>query len=335
MKLLVADIGGTNARFGFQDDPGSKITLINHLECKNFPKIENAIEFYISANKLKVKNLSLSVAGPCGQNIVKLTNNHWRFDKRKILKKFACNSILAINDFAAQGLGLSEFLKNKKLSFSSKFLSKHKIMLIKKGKSLEDSNVLVTGPGTGLGVCTLTKIGNDILPVQGEGGNVHFSPANNLENELLTSLSREKEYVSTEELLSGRGLENIYHFLLRKYKNKELRRSANEIGNSALNDNKIAKEATKIMFEILATSIANNILVNGCQRAAVICGGISNKLKSILLESNFTTTVENKGRYSEYVGNVPIFLSIDDNNGLKGAAEAFHNTFFQDKKEFI
>ena len=132
MKLLVADIGGTNARFGFQDDPGSKITSINHLECKNFPNIEDAIEFYISANKLKVKNLSLSVAGPCGQNIVKLTNNHWRFDKRKVLKNFACDSILAINDFAAQGLGLSKFLNSKKLSFSSKFLSKHKIMLIKK-----------------------------------------------------------------------------------------------------------------------------------------------------------------------------------------------------------
>ena len=89
------------------------------------------------------------------------------------------------------------------------------------------------------------------------------------------------------------------------------------------------------MFEILGTSISNNILVNGCQRGVVICGGISSKLKSIILESNFLSAVENKGRYSEYVGRVPIFLSVDENNGLKGAAEAFHNIFFQDNKEVI
>ena len=62
---------------------------------------------------------------------------------------------------------------------------------------------------------------------------------------------------------------------------------------------------------------------------------ISNKLKSIIKESDFFTALENKGRYTEYVANVPIFLSIDDNNGLKGAAEAFFNIFFQKSKEFI
>ena len=335
MSLLVADIGGTNARFGFQKLKGSEITAVQFLECKDFPKIEDAIKFYIASNNLIIKNLSLSVAGPCSKNIVKLTNNHWQFDKRKILKEFGCTSILAINDFAAQGLGLSEFFRSKKISFSSKVLKRHKIVVLKKGIPQEKTNILVTGPGTGLGICSLSKIGSDIFPIQGEGGNVHFSPANKLEIEILQFLSKKMDYVSTEELLSGRGLENIYKFLLKKHKRKETKKSAKEIGESALNNDKISKQASKIMFEILGTSISNNILVNGCQRGVVICGGISSKLKSIILESNFLSAVENKGRYSDYVGKVPIFLSVDDNNGLKGAAEAFHNIFFQDSKEFI
>ena len=105
MSLLVADIGGTNARFGFQKLKGSEITAVQFLECKDFLKIEDAIKFYIASNNLIIKNLSLSVAGPCSKNIVKLTNNHWQFDKRKILEEFGCTSILAINDFAAQDWG--------------------------------------------------------------------------------------------------------------------------------------------------------------------------------------------------------------------------------------
>ncbi len=335
MNLLVADIGGTNARFGFQKNKSSEVTNIEFLECKDFPKIEDAIKFYIASNNLIIKNLSLSVAGPCSKNVVKLTNNHWHFEKRKILKKFGCSSILAINDFAAQGLGFSNFFKARKVSFSSTVLKKHKIIVLKKGIPQEKTNILITGPGTGLGICTLSKIGSELFPIQGEGGNVHFSPANKLEIEILQFLSKKMQYVSTEELLSGRGLENIYKFLLYKHKIKGTKKSAKEIGESALNNNKIAKKAAKIMFEILGTSISNNILINGCQRGVVICGGISSKLQSIILESNFLSAVENKGRYSDYVGMVPIFLSVDDNNGLKGAAEAFHNTFFQDSKEFI
>ena len=224
MSLLVADIGGTNARFGFQKDKDSEITSVQFFECKDFPKIDDAIKLYISSNKLIVKNLSLSVAGPCSNNVVKLTNNHWQFDKREILNQFDCSSILAINDFAAQGLGLSKFFQAEKISFSSAVLKRHKIVLLKKGVPQEKTNILVTGPGTGLGICTLSKIGSDILPIQGEGGNVHFSPANKLEIEILQFLSKKMKYVSTEELLSGRGLENIYRFLLKKYKRKEIKK---------------------------------------------------------------------------------------------------------------
>ncbi len=335
MRLLVADIGGTNARFGFQKEKNSEITCVQFLACKDFIKIEDAIDCYINSNNLTIKNLSLSVAAPCSKNVVKFTNNHWTFDKRKILKKFGCFSVLVINDFAAQGLGFSNFFQSEKISFSSEVLNKHRLVLLKKGIPQENTNVLVTGPGTGLGVCTLAKIGSDILPIQGEGGNVHFSPANQLEIEILNFLSKKIKYVSTEEVLSGRGLENIYQFLLSKYKSQGAKLSAREIGESALNNEKLSIQAARIMFEILGVSIANNILVNGCQRSVVICGGISNKLKSIIKESDFFTALENKGRYTEYVANVPIFLSIDDNNGLKGAAEAFFNIFFQKSKEFI
>ena len=88
MNLLVADIGGTNARFGYQENNESVIKHIEILSCIDFANIGQAIAHYVSKNSLNIENLSLSIAGPCGDDFVKFTNNHWSFDKRDLLNLF-------------------------------------------------------------------------------------------------------------------------------------------------------------------------------------------------------------------------------------------------------
>ena len=170
MKLLVADIGGTNARFGYQENIKSEINHIEFLNCVDFKNIDHAILHYISKNQLVVDNLSLSIAGPCEDNLIKFTNNNWFFKKNELLKKIGCNSLLAVNDFAAQGLGFTSFFKNNFNFLDKEVLKDHKLYLLKSGKIIDNSNVLITGPGTGLGVSTLLFFDNGLLPIQGEGG---------------------------------------------------------------------------------------------------------------------------------------------------------------------
>ena len=157
MKLLVADIGGTNARFGYQKNKESEIEHIEFLNCIDFSNIGNAMAHYVSKNRLNIENLSLSIAGPCGDNFVKFTNNHWSFDKRDLLNETNCNSLLAINDFAAQGLGFTNLFSSSNF-LDKKILDQHELTLLNHGKSLDGTNVLITGPGTGLGVGTLVFI---------------------------------------------------------------------------------------------------------------------------------------------------------------------------------
>ena len=107
---------------------------------------------------------------------------------------------------------------------------------------------------------------------------------------------------------------------------------ADQIGLAAKKGNELARNAARLMIEIFATSIANNILVTGSQKCVIICGGISAKLSDIFSDSKFFERLNNKGKYKTYVSEVPILLSLDDNNGLKGSAEAFHNPFFQKQK---
>ena len=329
LKLLVGDIGGTNARFGYQKNKGADIEQVEFLNCADFKNIDHAVSHYISKKNLSVENLSLSVAGPCEDNLIKFTNNHWFFKKTELLKKFGCNGLLAINDFAAQGLGFTSLFKNKSNFLDNKVLKDHKLHLLKPGKHVEKSNVLITGPGTGLGISTLLFLDNILLPIQGEGGNVNFSPATELEIDLLSWLTKKMNYVPTEEVLSGRGLVNIYNFLILKKKAVSQFSTAEEIGKAAINGDTISNYAAKLMIEIFATSIANNILITGSQKCVIICGGISVKLRDLFVESKFFERLRSKGRYQEYVDKVPILLSYDENNGLKGAAEAFVNPFFK------
>ena len=52
LKLLVADIGGTNARFGYQENNKSEIKHIEFLNCIDFANIGQAIAHYVSKNTL-------------------------------------------------------------------------------------------------------------------------------------------------------------------------------------------------------------------------------------------------------------------------------------------
>ncbi len=332
MKLLVGDIGGTNARFGYQENKGSDVEKVEFLNCADFDNIEDAVIHYISKNNLSVENLSLSVAGPCGDNFIKFTNNNWSFDKKDLLIKTNCNSILAINDFAAQGLGFTSLFKTHLNFLDKKILEQNNLQSLNQGTSLDGTNVLITGPGTGLGVGTLVFIDNVPLPIQGEGGNVHFSPASLEEVRLLEWLSTKMDYVSTEEVLSGRGLVNIYKYLCFKGNYVAKMSTADQIGLAAKEGDALARKAARLMIEIFATSIANNILVTGSKKCVIICGGISAKLSDFFDDSLFFERLGNKGKYRNYVSDVPILLSFDNNNGLKGSAEAFYNPFFQMQK---
>ena len=328
MNLLVADIGGTNARFGFQKNLNSEINFILHLKCKDFKSIEEALNFYIDKNKLKIDNMVLSVAGPCASNLVKLTNNSWEFNKVKLSKKFRVKSLLTINDFVAQGFGFTDFFKSNKTNYSKKFLDIFNLRLIKSGIPVKNTNLLISGPGTGLGVCTLTKFNNHVFPIEGEGGNANFSPQNKIEIGLLEFLLKENNYVSFEDVVSGRGLQNIYKFKSFKNKQNIQNLDASKIGQLALKNDFIAKESVKLMFSILGTAISNYILINGCQMGVIITGGIINKLHTLLDQSDFFHNLKNKGNYENYLNNVPIFYCRDENNALKGAAKSFNNKYF-------
>ena len=329
MSLIVADVGGTNARLAFQKNINSEISLIENFLCSEFKTLEDIIKAYKQKHNIVNEHISIGVAGPCEDDDIVLSNNHIKFNKIQLLKNLNLKSLLVINDFVAQSFAFKDLLLEENEKKSKILLETLNLNKIKNGTSRNISTLLVTGPGTGLGVCTLKKIGNNVIPIPGEGGNACFSPNNFEQIEILAHLLKSHKYVSFEDLVSGRGIENLFNFYQNKNKNQILKINAREIADLANKKDPSAISAITQMYKILATSILNGIFLNGYRAGVVICGGISIKLQKFLNQDIFLDEFLKIDQYFDYLNDIPIYLCENESNGLIGAKECFHDSYFK------
>ena len=333
MSLIVADIGGTNARLAFQKNINSEICLIENFLCSEFKSLEDIISAYKKKHNIINEHISIGAAGPCEDDDVLLSNNHIKFNKIQLLKSLNLKSLLVINDFVAQSFVFKNLLLEEDEEKYKILFKKLKLKKIKNGTSKKNSTLLVTGPGTGLGVCNLKKIDKNVIPIPGEGGNAYFSPSNNEQIEILNHLLKYQKYVSVEELVSGRGIENLFNFYQNKNKGKNSKIKASEIADLADKNDRNAISAINQMYKILVVSIINNIFLNGSLAGVIICGGISIKLQKFLNQDVFLNEFKKIDQYFDYLNDIPIYLCENESNGLIGAKECFHNSFF--KKTYL
>ena len=333
MKLLVADIGGTNARFAYQEENDGDLNNFTYLKCSDYENIYNAIEYYQQKNNIDIENMSIAVASTTKNNDIKFTNNHWNFKQSDFLKYFNLNKLIFVNDFVAQCLSLASFYKDisENRTLNDKLLNDYDLKTIKSGTPIKNAPLLVTGPGTGLGVCTLLNINNYPLAIEGEGGHSSFAPNSDLEIELLRHLRKKYDQVSNGRIVSGSGIEEIYEFICFKNKSPSENLKAPIIGENAIRGEHKAYETIKLFFSIFGTVISSVILINGAQSGVVIAGGITPKLQTILNKSNFELNLLNKGRRYDYVKTVPVWLTENNNNGLIGASKAIVNPHYKSK----
>ena len=333
MKLLVADIGGTNARFAYKDDVSNELSNFSYLKCKDFENIFDAIKYYQEENNLDIKNMSIAVASTTKHDAIKFTNNHWNFKQSEVFEYFKLDKLIFINDFVAQSLCFSTFYKDLTIdpSLNNKTALNNNLDIVRPGIPIIKAPLLVTGPGTGLGVCTLLNLDGSSIAIEGEGGHSSFAPNSDIEVELLQFLRKKYDHVSNERIVSGSGIEEIFKFILSRQGKQSSKMKAPEIGEKALLGELDALNSVKLMFSILGTIVSSVILINGAQGGVILSGGITPKLHRIFKESNFEKNLLNKGRRYNYIKDVPIWLTKDNNNGLKGALNAIDNPHYKDK----
>lgn len=309
-QQLVADIGGTNARFATCDEGSTALENVQTLRCSQFDSPIAAIESYLATVELSVEAACLAVAGPVHQaeDFVKLTNNTWGFSQNQLAEKFSIGRLICINDFVAAAMATTVMPEEALF-----FLSQNNRFDLTQQRC-------ILGPGTGLGVAGMLPHRGKTLVLSTEGGNRSFSPENKLEDYILYFLRSEMQGVSCEVLLSGGGLVNIYRALCSYHEQTPHHSKSAEISTAAFEGDKVAHETLHTFFEILGSFAGDCALTFGATGGVYIGGGIAPRFSETLLQSKFRERFESKLNYKPYLKKIPTAIIMHPYPGLLGAA---------------
>jgi glucokinase len=304
--MFVADVGGTNIRLALVKN-GALQQITKYL-CNQFDTITDAInQFAIDVNVDGFEHGCIAIACPVNDDFVKMTNHTWAFSKRVLQNELSLNRLLVINDFSA-------------VAFSLPTLSSQQIIQIGRGEPVEKGNIAVFGPGTGLGVEHLTWTDSGWQTLDGEGGHVDFAPNDEQDLIVWRYIKAKLGRVAVEELLSGRGLVNIYKALAADAGLEVQYNDPADITKHALaNTNPTCVKAVQQFCRIMG-SFAGNLALNLCTTGGVfIGGGIAPRLGDFFANSEFRQKFEDKGNLAGYVKNIPTYLINEPDHGLLGA----------------
>lgn len=308
---LVADIGGTHARFAIADAAGA-LDQIRTLACDDFAGPgEAALAYLDRIGVRRVGAAAFAVAMPVVADQVTFTNRTaWSFSIAALSQQLQIPDLRVINDFTALALSLPS-------------LGPDDVIKIGHGEPVANTPRAVLGPGTGLGISGLISTGHGWQALETEGGHVSYCASNAHEIELQKRLNRRFAHLSAERVLSGPGLVNLYqaHCELASAQAEAL--GPADITERGLNGRCSTCRAVLDDFcALLGTVAANLVLTLGARAGVYIGGGIIPRMLSFLEHSGFRERFENHGRLSAYLAAVPSYVVVADYPALLGALAA-------------
>ena len=298
---LLADIGGTNARFAIEQAPG-KIELIQVLPCADYASLDDALKAYLSGAAVQaacaapLRNAGLAIANPITGDMVRMTNHHWEFSIEALRQACGFSTLVVANDFTSLARALPHLAPDQKVQVGG-------------GAAVPDTPLGLVGAGTGLGVSGLIPCKASWTALLSEGGHVTFSPANETEVAVLRFAWQEFEHVSAERFLSGDGIELLYRALAGHIGLPDEGLGAPEISRRALaQDCSLCDQAIEMFCGMLGTVAGNLAITLGAQGGIYIGGGIVPRLGQRFASSSFRARFEHKGRFVHYLAQVPTFV---------------------------
>jgi len=316
-KALVADIGGTNARFAIATKNDHFFNQQMTYQCADHQQIESAIDTYIK--ETGISNFSafyFAVAGPIQNQTVDFTNNHWLANMPAMIERYGLSAGKLLNDFEA-------------ISYSLPMLNSQQITAIGSHSTAPKKSEVtlgVLGPGSGLGVGGIIERANKFYALITEGGHCGFAPETDYQIEILKALRTDFPRVCNENLLSGPGIANLYKAISNIENHSIENIDVKEIGQrfsldyEAQKTNSIYIKTFNHFFEILGQVAGDIALMQSSFDGIYIAGGICQRYPEAMKNSYFRQGFERKDQHSHLLEQTPTWLITENNPGLIGAS---------------
>lgn len=306
---IVADIGGTFARFSRVNLNDLQMDKIEIFSCVDFENLEMALTTYQKRHFLEeIKRVAIAIACPVIDDFICMTNNHWHFSIKDLKQKFGLVELKVLNDFTAIAMCLP-------------VLAHHECIQVGNGQSDATKPRVVLGAGTGLGVAYLVPEPQGYVAYAGEGGHAGWGAASDQEWFIFNYLTKMYGHVSHERLLSGHGLENLYN-AIGAFKGQEVMSlKASQIISLAIEQQNVIAQAAVAQFFISLGIYAGDLaLTFGAFGGVYLAGGILPRLLPLIHQSDFRVCFENKGRFRDFNLQIPTYVITAEQPGILGAA---------------
>jgi glucokinase len=319
--LLAGDVGGTKTSVAiFSPEAGPRAPLAERVvPSAGYPSLEALLGEFLAQTGLPVRYACLGVAGPVVDGRATGTNLPWVMDERSLAAALHLDAVKLINDLEA-------------IAYAVPFLEPADVRTLNAGQPAPHGAKAVIAPGTGLGEAFLIWDGSRYRAQPSEGGHADFAPNSPLQLELLRHLQQRFGHVSNERVCSGKGLPNIYAFLREIHYAAEPQWLAEALATAedptplivkaalAEPPAPLAKAALDVMVAILGAEAGNLALRVLATGGVYLGGGIPPRILPALEQDLFLQAFWSKGRLSELLQRIPVYVILHPQVALLGAA---------------
>jgi glucokinase len=312
--VLLADIGGTNARFALARVEGAPMLdhdSIRTYAVADFPSLAAAAAHYLAAIAVQVRRAVIAVAGRVDGDVARLTNHPWVISANRVREALGLETLRLVNDFVAQSMAVRLLQPQDVVPIGAP---------VRDAGENETRTYAVVGPGTGLGVGALVIRGGRWFPLATEGGHASFAPGTPEEIAILERLSLDYGRVSNERLVSGAGLVNVHRALSEIAGADPGHLQPTDVTERAEAGDRRCQHAISVFCSVFGAIAGDLVLTLGAWDGVFLSGGLVGPLLPALQNSGFRQRFEGKGRYAPAMARVPTLAIVHAYPGLLGAA---------------
>jgi len=308
LKVLAADIGGTNSRFAEVE-----VSMLSNIRMSDpviFPTDSESVNCFedLLEHYLKVRPdgltaleeydaLGIAIAGGVDGPRGNLPNISWDID---FSTSKPVENVFLLNDFVAQAYG---YLGQGALEA---------LQLIRSGSRSGTGAIAIVGAGTGLGHAALEPHKGERAVISSEAGHASFSfhGEDELRIEAFMMAARGKHWLSSDDVTTGSGAALIHEALT----------GEKATPAEALNESNKDSLTCKYYSRFYARACRNYCLSMYPVEALIITGGVAAKNPHLVKSDDFIDEFNDGHAYSHLLKEIPIYLNTDEAVGIKGAA---------------
>ncbi|HEU4725168.1 MAG TPA: glucokinase [Candidatus Eisenbacteria bacterium] len=325
--LLAADVGGTKTNLAFVLSPApgeiGEVAASAGYRSADFPSFEAILDAFRAAHASSVRGpiaaASVGFAGPIAGGRGEGSNVPWSVDAASLARHLGLPRVGLVNDLVATGYGVVA-------------LRPEGLAPLLSGPSAADANAAILAAGTGLGESILARIDGDFVPIPSEGGHADWAPRTDTELAIWRVVRERFGRVSVERVLSGPGLANIAEVIhaeegaAKAWKAHQADAASPEALPSEVSANALANrcpacERSLDVFAGIYGSEAGNLALRCVARGGIyIGGGIAPRILPALRTATFETAFRDKEPHRALLGDIPVWVVLDDRTALWGAA---------------